>query len=455
MQATDSNRRGGEQPDHPFPSSRALRASVTPGGGRVFVTAEPGPPLVRVGIGFHAGSLLDPPGKEGLVHVVSRMLTCGTRSLRKRDLEAAIDGLGGSVKTELGLERLMIWGESLVETWEAFVALLESILAEPVFPEEELGKAKEETKARLVEMRNRDRSLGEAFHERALFGPHPYGRPKLGTAASLDRITRDDVVEIHGRFLGENGALVAVTGPVDAATAEARARRLLAAAGPKEKAEFVYPARRPIRGRRVLLVDKPERSQTHVQIGHYGITLGDPDFPALDLANTAFGGDNSSAVLYREIREKRGWSYGAESSFKVARQPHSFAMAFAPAVKDTAAAIELSLALFDRFVSDGVDPEALEFSRRYTLGSAAFEIDTPDKRMKLAMDEVIFGFDQEAHLEAIRTLSGSEVDAAIRRHLDPENLLITVVCTAADLRSALERVPGVTAVDVEPYDTLG
>ena len=123
--------------------------------------------------------------------------------------------------------------------------------------------------------------------------------------------------------------------------------------------------------------------------------------------------------------------------------------------KDTVAAIELSLALFDRFVRDGVDPEALEFSRRFTLGSAAFEIDTPDKRMKLAMDQVIFGFDQEAQLEAIRTLSKEQVDAAIRRHLDPENLLITVVCSAADLRSAIKSVPGVIGVEVTRYDALG
>jgi len=448
---------GGNGPahHHPFFLRGAPTPTSTPGGGSIFVVPEASPPLQRTSSLFQAGTLLDPVGKEGLVYLTSKMLTRGTRTHDKDQLEAAVDSLGGSMETFAGYERIVVGGESLAETREAFCVLLESVLTEPTFPETEVEKLKDETRARLVEMRNTDRLLGTLFHEKHLFGPHPYGRTSLGTLASLDAITRDDMVTFHRRYLGENCMLTGVAGAVDQAAAEARVRQLHQAVGPKEKVEFRYPERPVLEGRRLLVVDKPDRSQTYVRIGHYGITFDNPDFPALDLANTVFGGSNFNAILFNEIREKRGWSYGVGSAFKVALRPHTFSMAFSPAVKDTLPAINLSLQLFDRFVQGGVDPEALEFARRYTLGTSAFDMSTPDKRLRLAMEQLIFGYDRRAHLEAVRSVTKQEVDAAIQRHLDPQNLLVTVVCTAGDLQDAFEKSGSFRDVEVVPYDAYG
>jgi len=243
---------------------------------------------------------------------------------------------------------------------------------------------------------------------------------------------------------------------VDATHGKERARRLLAALGRKEEGDFEDGDARPaLSGRRLLIVDKPERTQTHVRIGHFGVTVNDPDFPALDLANTVFGGGNFNAILFQEIREKRGWSYGAGSAFKVAREPHSFTMAFSPAVRDTLPAIRLSLQLFERFVADGVDPDALEFARRFTLGASAFDLNTPDKRLKLAMEQVILDYDREQHLEAVRSLTKEQLDDAIRRHFDPANVLVTVVCTADALRDELEKSGDFRSVEVKAYDSVG
>ncbi|MBN2490470.1 MAG: insulinase family protein [Planctomycetes bacterium] len=445
---------GGATAHRPFAFRGAPRPIPTPGGGRVFVVPESSPPLVRASVLFHAGAILDPPGREGLAFLASRMLARGTARRDKDRFEEAVDALGGSLETHAGPERVVIEGEALAETWEPLADLLEEALVEPVFPEAELAKLKDETRARLVEMRNHDRSLGTLFHEAALFGSHPYGRPTLGTPASLDRITRDDAIAFHRRFLGENSALVGVAGAVEAGPAQERLQRLLAAIGPREAATLQYGDRPRLEGRRLLLVDKPDRSQTYVRLGHFGITVNHPDFPALDLANTVFGGGNFNAILFREIREKRGWSYAAGSALKLAREPHTFSLAFSPAVKDTLAAIQLALELFEQLAHHGVDPEALEFARQYTLGTSAFDVNTSDKRLRLAVEQLVLGYDRDVYLEKIRTVTKEEVDAAISRHLDPHNVLITVVCTAADLRDAGERSGAFSAVDVKPYDSL-
>jgi len=449
---------GGSGPlgHRPFFMSAAPRSVTTEGGGRIFVVPEQSPPLVRARVVFNAGTRLDPPGQEGLAHLAARMLIRGTHRRAKENLEIAIDSLGGSLETHAGFERIVVGGESLAETSEALFDLLEEVLVEPSFPEHEIDKLKDETRARLVEVRNNDRALGALFHEAALFGPHPYGRIGMGTSASLDAITREDLIGFHHRYLGERSALAGVAGAVDATHGKERARRLLAALGRKEEGDFEDGDARPVlSGRRLLIVDKPERTQTHVRIGHFGVTVNDPDFPALDLANTVFGGGNFNAILFQEIREKRGWSYGAGSAFKVAREPHSFTMAFSPAVRDTLPAIRLSLQLFERFVADGVDPDALEFARRFTLGASAFDLNTPDKRLKLAMEQVILDYDREQHLEAVRSLTKEQLDDAIRRHFDPANVLVTVVGTADALRDELEKSGDFRSVEVKAYDSVG
>lgn len=438
----------------PFGYDGAPRPTSTPGGSRIFTVTEASPPLVRISTLFQVGSLLDPPGLEGLAYLTSKMLIRGTRTLDKDRLETTVDGLGGALATQVGFERLLVGGETLAETQEPFFDILESVLTEPTFPEAELSKLKDETRAHIVELRNNDRALGTLFHEKHLFGDHPYGRLSLGTTASLEAITRHDLVEFHRKYLGENRSLVGVAGAVDPAAVEARIRRFLQILGQKEAPEVADADRPVLEGRRLVVVDKPDRSQTYVRIGHFGVTYDDPDFPALDLANTIFGGSNFNAILFNEIREKRGWSYGVGSAFKVAKRPHTFSMAFSPAVKDTVPAIHLALQLFERFVQSGVTPEALEFARRYTLGTSAFDTTTPEKRLRLALEQIIFGFDRTAHLEAVRTLEQGDIEAAVRRHLDPRNLLVTVVCTAADLRDSLEKSGAFRGVEVVPYDAI-
>ncbi len=446
---------GGPTGHRPFGFDGAPRPTPTPGGGRIFTVPESSPPLVRISTLFQVGSFLDPPGQEGLTYLTGKMLIRGTRTLDKDRLEATVDGLGGSLVTQVGFERLGVGGETLAETQAPFFDVLESVLTEPTFPEAELSKLKDETRAHIVEMRNNDRALGILFHEKHLFGDHPYGRLTLGSTASLEAITRSDLVEYHRKYMGENSILAGVAGAVDPAVVEARILRLLEGLGRKEAPEAAGADRPVLEDRRLVVVDKPDRSQTYVRIGHFGVTYDDPDFPALDLANTIFGGSNFNAILFNEIREKRGWSYGVGSAFKVAKHPHTFSMAFSPAVKDTVSAIHLALQLFERFVQDGVTPEALEFARRYTLGTSAFDRTTPEKRLRLAMEQAIFGFDRAAHLEAVRTLELGDIEAAVRRHLDPQNLLVTVVCTAADLRDPLEKSGMFRGVEVVPYDAIG
>ncbi len=421
------------------------------GAAPVIALAEPSPPLVRTAVVFDAGSALDPEGKEGLAYVTAAMLTRGTRTRDKRAFLEAIEGFGATVDATAGFERIEIGGDTLAETWPDVLALLHEALVEPAFDADEVARLVEELRARLVDARNDDALVATHWHERTLFAGHPYCRPVCGNAASLSRITREDVVAFHRDRLGATGAVAGVAGAIGADAAD-RVRAVLDALGPRDPIAWDDPPLAPPVGRRVLLVDKPGRTQTRIRIGHRGVTLADPDYPLLELANTVFGAATYRSTLANEIREQRGWSYDVACGFKVAKRPHAFTIAIAPSPVDALPAINRTLELFKRATGEAPATDDLEAARAFLLGASAFDSDTADKRLRLALDRQVLGFDRDAFLARIAAATADDVVGAMARHFNPHGLWITIVATADDLRSKLERHGGFEAIETVAYD---
>lgn len=438
---------------------RDPEATETAGGGRHFVVREPSLPLAQFKAVFDAGTTLDPEGKEGLAYLTARMLARGAGDRPKAAFLDEVEGLGASLDAMAGFERIEIGGETLAETWPAYAALVRDAVSAPRFDAEDFEKLKAETRAHLVDALNHDPVLATIHHERELFRGHRYGRPSLGTPETLARIERDDVVAFHRRHVRERGAVAGASGAI--ATDETR-RWIESVFGalPSDGDPGVptsvasIPPTAP-RGRRVLLVDKPRREQTQVRIGHHGLTLDHPDYPLVELANAAFGGASYQSTLFLEIREKRGWSYDVGSAFKVAKTPHSFTLGFSPSARDVASAITLALDLFGQAVRDPIDSASFDFFRSFVLNSAAFDEDTADKRLAIAIDQAVFGFRRAAYLDAIRHATPDAVRDAASRHWFPSDVLITVLGTASELEAKLAKIPGVTDVEVRAYDQIG
>ena len=144
------------------------------------------------------------------------------------------------------------------------------------------------------------------------------------------------------------------------------------------------PTLRP--GRHLVLVDKPERTQTQILIGCLGTHAHDEDHVALHVGNTIFGG-TFTARLMNEVRSKRGWSYGAYSSLPYDRHRRGFSLWTFPKASDAAACITLELDLLAKWWKDGVTPKELAWAKRYLVRSHAFAIDTAGKRVGQMLDE--------------------------------------------------------------------
>jgi zinc protease len=421
----------------------------------VFIEPSAALPLVSVLIAFRSGSAHDPPGKEGLARSVARMLRRGAEGLSAQAIEEAIDALGGELATGASMSATTVQFEVIRRSLDRFVDLVATLLAKPAFDEAELGRLLREAEAELVEAQDSDASLASRAFRKTLFRDHVYGRRVAGRIQSLSTLTCADVRAFYERHYTRQNAVVAVSGAVTEAEAEAIAARLLA--GLPEGASVADPAPPPERraGRHLVFVDKPARTQTQMLVGGLGTDPRDADHFALIVANTAFGGTFTSRLM-QEVRAKRGWSYGASSRVGFDRQRDAFTMSTAPAATDAAACLTLELELLHALREDGVTSAELEFVKRYIVRSHAFEIDTAKKRVHHKLEAALLGLPEGYHATYLAQIEAVPVDAAalaVRARLSEDDLVVSVVGTYAELGPAIEgAIPSLTSVEVLPFD---
>lgn len=425
------------------------------GGAKLLVEPSSVLPLVSIVIAFRSGSAHDPRGKEGLARVTSRMLRRGCTGLDAMTIERTIDRLGGEIGFEVAVSSSAVSGQVLTRNVDAFVDLMAKMIGQPTFDEGELGRLLRETRAELLESLDNDRGLCDRFFRKKLFGDHPYGRTARGTAASLGAIDREAVRAHHSAHFVRGSAIVAMAGDIEPATAERLARKLMDALPPAAPPREVLEEPAPLPGRQLVFIDKPERTQTQILIGALGTSAHDPDHVPFVVANAIFGGTFTSR-LTREVRGKRGWSYGASARLGVDRRRHSFAMWTFPASTDAAPCIALEIALLEKLVASGVTDREISFIKRYITRSWAFEIDTAQKRVHQALDVELLDLPRDyydGYLARVADVTAESANTALKARIDPKNLLVAVVGTASTTLDAVKKaIPGLESDEVVAYD---
>ena len=364
-----------------------VRTAVA-GGTTVLVEAFHAVPLVSIVVALRSGTAQDPAGKEGTARLATRMLRRGCEGMTQEQIENELDRLGAEIGVDAGVSSVSIHAQVIGRNLDAFVDLLARLLATPTFPEDELERLKRETVAELIEAKDSDRSLAQKAFQRTLFAGHPYGRSAAGTTASVASITRDDARASWARAFVRGNVVLGFAGDVTAERANALAEKLVAKLPAGDALPDGVPEPAPPHGRRLLFVDKPERSQTQILIGALGTSPHDPDHTAFGVANAIFGGTFTSRLM-RAVRSERGWSYGAYSRLAIDRRRQAFSMWTFPGAADAAACIALQLELLEGYVRDGMKPEELEFIKQYLTRSYAFEIDTAQKRLHSYANSVL------------------------------------------------------------------
>ncbi len=412
-------------------------------------------PLVYVNVAVRGGTIDDPIGQSGISDFLGEMLLRGTKSRSKEQIDLTLDQMGARIEVETTPESLILRGAVLSSQIDPFLKLLTEIVSQPSFPENEIRKLKSETVSKILEELSNDGGLAKRKVYQFLFKNHPYGNSAIGKTDEIKKLTQTQLLTHYNRMFKDHRLLVVGTGDADPSKIKywADALSLLREGG--EEPTLVPPPRNPTH-RKILLVDKPDRTQTQIFGGQVGVSMKDPDFFPLYLGNYAFGGGSFSARLMVEIRVKRGWSYGANSNFRHGRQPRSWMFHLFPAAKDTPQALGFTLHMIEELRDKGITEKEFEFSKQSLINSEGFMYNTPQKRVENKLIEKTFDLPEgfmKSYGSNLEKVTLEQTNSALRDFLKPDKLSIVVLCTAKEMKEKLSKAVGVMADDIEvaPY----
>jgi zinc protease len=411
-------------------------------------------PLAWMRIEVPGGSSVDPVGVEGLTRHAALLARHGAGERDRAAFDDAVDGLGATLSVSTGRDSVAITSIGLSRNLERLVELCATMLERPRMEAAEHDKLRRETRASIHELRDDDGQLAARFFARFVATGHPYGRTAAGTLESLERIELDAAIASQRQRTSAANLLVGFAGDIDEARAEKLTNRLLDAAPDGEVPPVADVATAPrLDGRRLYIIDKPDRAQCQVAMGHTIPAYSSPHFDALTVVETAFGGTFTSRLM-QEVRAKRGWSYDAGCDLGRTRGPHWLRMHMTPTVEHLGPALSLVAGMYEELAAHGITAEELDFCRSYLRGSVAFNLATAQQRLRTRLRNRVVGVPED-HVarfgDRLEALTGDDIEAALGL-LRPADLVTVVVASADDVLDQLSGL-GLGEPQVIPHDS--
>ncbi len=406
-------------------------------------------PSVSYAAWFAVGSQDDPPGKEGLAWLTANMLAeGGTTEHPWQEIVELLYPMAAGWGATVDREMTVVYGRSHIETAGSFQTLLMQQWTDPGFDPKDFERLRSDARSYLEKSLRyaSDEELGKAGLEAFVFEGTSYAHPSIGTVAGLDAITLDDVRAFYGAHYTKDRVTFAIGGgfdPPQLGALEASGEALPPAAS---AAPTPAPETAAFEGRHLLVIDKPG-ADASISFGHpIDLQRGEPDFYALWLANSWLGEHrNSSSHLFQVIRELRGLNYGDYSYIEafpqggfrqmpptgVGRRAQLFQVWIRTLPNNQAHfALRAAHRELVRLVDEGMTQAQFELTRDFLRKYALHFADTTGDQLGYAIDDRFYGIDG-SHLARFQTalddMTLEQVNAAIKRHIDPDNMKFVIV----------------------------
>lgn len=413
-----------------------IKEVTSPGGIKAWLVESKSIPLIAMDFSFEGGSTSDPVGKEGTAHFITGMMDEGAGDLDSAAFQALRDELAVRISFDSGMDRFEGSLQTLSKNRVQAFGLLKKVLTAPHFEKTAMERVRQQF---LLSARN-DEQEPETIASRAwmklAFGDQLYARQSNGTPASIAAITPEDLRAMHKLLFTRKSLKVAVVGDIDAATLGPALDEIfggLPDTDPPKAVSSVTVAKGPV----VNVIDR-DIPQSIIIFGTEGILREDPDFIPAFVMSQVLGGSGYASRLMKEVREKRGLTYGVGFGLSPMEHAGLYVGSLGTRNEKAGEALAIVKETLKKLADEGPTQAELDDVKTFLTGSYALRFDTNDKiaGQLLGIQEEDLGIDyinkRNAMVEAI-TLE--QVKAQAKRLLDSERLIVTVVGKPEGLKS--------------------
>lgn len=422
----------------PTPSTQTLANGL-----QVISARRAGLPLVTAQLVLRSGGEMDPPQLAGLADLTANLLTKGAAGKTAPQIASAAEALGGSLSAAAG------WDESAVDITVTTpmlpqaLSLLASVVRQPDFSAEELKRAQTQAVDDLHLLLSQPRALASLAIDRSVFGAGAYGHSRAGTPASIARISRAHVQNLHAALYRPDNAILILTGDITPAQAQQLAQTSFGdwpkpatpmPVAPAGIAASSIPA--------VLLIDQHGAGQAGVMTAHIAPPRRDADYYVGAVANAVLGG-SYSARLNEEIRIKRGLSYGASSSLQPRRSTGLWQASAQTKNPSAAQVVELLLGEFRHLGSSRVAAPELAARKATMIGSYGRSLETTSGLATQIANLAVYdiNLDEIGHyVQRVQAVTPKEIEKYARAHLAVKSAKVVVVGDVAQFSAAIRKV---------------
>ena len=351
---------------------------TTDNGVRVHFVPAPEIPILDIRVVFSAGSARD-GDQPGLANLTSTILKEGAGDLDADEFSERLGLTGANVTT--GAMRDMAWVglRTMVDPQyaEPALSLMGDVLNRPRFDEVAIERQRARSLVKLEQLHQSPETVAQETFFKAVYGDHPYGSPVLGTKEAITAITPEHIRAFHERYYVARNAVVAIVGAVSPEQAKAIVEQLVKDLPPGDPAPALPPVN-ALPGPYAAHIDFPS-IQSHIQMGQPGIKRGDPDYFPLLVGNHILGGSSMVSILFKEIREKRGLSYGVQSYFSPMAERGPFVASLQTDGSQSEEALSVLTETIGDFIQNGPRADALESAKQNLIGGFPLGLDSNAK----------------------------------------------------------------------------
>ncbi|MCG8411619.1 MAG: insulinase family protein [Bacteroidales bacterium] len=387
----------------------------------------------------------------GTANFTGSLLKSGTSSKSKVEIDEAVDFIGAKLSTGLN----GISGLTLTKHKDEFLSVFSDVLLNPSFPEAEIEKTKKQAISAMNSSKTDPKFISANVSQKLCFDNHPYG--EIETEETINNITREGILNYYNKFYKPNISYLVIVGDITLRQAKKDAKKYFGAweRGSVDKFEYQVPNKNI--GTRVAVVHKEGAVQSYINITYpVNLKVGDKNvIPAL-LANSVLGSGVFSARLISNLREDKGYTYGAYSDLTPDPLVGKFSASAQVATGVTDDAVNQFLIEMNRMGNEIVDNKTLKLFKTVSGGAFARSLVKPETVASFALNSIKYSLPDDyykSYFEKIDAVTSEQIMSVSKKYIDPNQAIIIVVGDKNKIAESLKKYSATGKVEF--YDAYG